>query len=111
MDEGTKEVTQGMLIAEETGDKFQTIYAATQNVAQLIQEVSAISEQMSAGSEEVASSVQELSTIAESSSKAAVDVANASDAQLDSTKEISASAVSLNEMSKQLQTLISKFKL
>lgn len=111
MDEGTKEVTQGMLIAEETGDKFQTIYAATHNVAQLIQEVSAISEQMSAGSEEVASSVQELSTIAESSSKAAIDVANASDAQLDSTKEISASAVSLNEMSKQLQTLISKFKL
>lgn len=111
MDEGTKEVEQGMLVAEETGVKFQSIYTATQHVTELIQEVSAIAEQMSAGSEEVASSVQELSTIADSSSKAATDVANSSEEQLDSTKEISASAVALNEMATQLQSLISRFKL
>ncbi|GKU80000.1 methyl-accepting chemotaxis protein [Paenibacillus sp. L3-i20] len=111
MDDGSVEVKQGMLIAEETGEKFQGIYISTQQVTQLIQEVSAIAEEMSAGSEEVASSVMELSTIAASSSKAATDVASAAEEQLVTTQDVGASAATLNNMSKQLQDLIGKFRL
>lgn len=111
MNEGTKEVEKGMVITVETGEKFQSIYASTQQVATLIQEVSAIAEQMSAGSEEVASAVQELSTIAEVSSKAAVEVARSAEEQLDSTRHVGATAAALNEMAQQLQRLIDRFKL
>ncbi|MBH5318342.1 HAMP domain-containing protein [Paenibacillus sp. GSMTC-2017] len=111
MDDGSIEVERGVILVEETGEKFQGIYASTQHVTQLIQEVSAIAEQMSAGSEEVASSVLELSTIAASSSKAATDVASAAEVQLVTTQEVGASAITLNHMAKQLQELIGKFKL
>ncbi|MFX3633986.1 MAG: methyl-accepting chemotaxis protein [Candidatus Pristimantibacillus sp.] len=111
MNNGKNDTLQGIQFAAETGEKFQVLYAATQNVTSMVQEVSAVAEQMSAGSEEVASSVQELSTIAEKSSKVAIDVAHESEEQLKAAKEIGASAIALNEMAQRLQTLISKFKL
>lgn len=111
MNNGTVYVKEGMQLAAETGEKFQAIFASTKHVSDLIQDVSAVAEEMSAGSEEVASSVQELSQIAKNSTLVSTDVASASDKQLISMQDIDKAAVTLNDMSKQLQTLISRFRL
>ncbi|WP_459953856.1 methyl-accepting chemotaxis protein [Paenibacillus pini] len=111
MNNGTQDVKQGMHIAEETGNKFQSIFASTRHVSDLIQDISAVAQEMSAGSEEVSSSVQELAQIASKSSSHSTDVAASSEQQLISMKDIDAAAVTLSEMSQQLQGLISKFKL
>lgn len=111
MNNGTVYVKEGMQLAAETGEKFQAIFASTKHVSDLIQDVSAVAEEMSAGSEEVASSVQELSQIAKNSTLVSTDVASASDKQLISMQDIDKAAVTLNDMSKQLQALISRFRL
>lgn len=111
MNNGTVYVKEGMQLAAETGEKFLAIFASTKHVSDLIQDVSAVAEEMSAGSEEVASSVQELSQIAKNSTLVSTDVASASDKQLISMQDIDKAAVTLNDMSKQLQALISRFRL
>ncbi len=109
MNSGTVEVERGMKIATETGETFHEILAATQRVAQQIEDVSAVAEQLSAGSEEVAASVTESSRIAQASAEGTRGVAASSVQQMSSMKAIAANTEQLTEMAEELKRLIRKF--
>ncbi|MFM1655240.1 methyl-accepting chemotaxis protein [Brevibacillus sp. B_LB10_24] len=110
MQEGTREVEVGIHVANEAGLAFQHILQATQDVADQVQEVSAISQQMSAGSEEVSATVQELASIAKESAANISAVASSAEEQLASTQMIAESVQTLNQMAHELQTIVGKFK-
>lgn len=68
MSKGTREVESGVQLVNDTGAKFKQIQRATQHVDAQIQEVSSITEEMSAGFEQVSASIHELSRISNESS-------------------------------------------
>lgn len=110
MERGTTEVESGMNIAKESGERFEEILTAINQVTEQVQEVSAVAEQMSAGSQEVAASLQELSTIATNSAAQTKKVSHSSDLQLVSMEKLSQVTENLTDMSQELNRMISTFK-
>ncbi|MHA7965597.1 methyl-accepting chemotaxis protein [Paenibacillus sp. CAU 1782] len=110
MNQGEKEVAEGISAVKLASDSFQEIQQSVGQVASQIQEVSAASEQMSAGTEQVAHSMTVISDIATNTSSGTERVAEAAGDQLGSIQEISASAQSLSQMADKLRHLIGKFK-
>ncbi|MCU6711382.1 methyl-accepting chemotaxis protein [Paenibacillus sp. J5C_2022] len=110
MDEGTKEVENGMQVMEQAGLSFEEILKANVVIAQQLQEVSASTEEMSAGSQQIAASVEQLSVIAERSFGQSKQVSDAMQDQLASMKEIAASSRSLNELAEQLEQMALRFE-
>jgi methyl-accepting chemotaxis protein len=111
MNEGTREVHTGIVVVHEAGEAFQLILQAIDQVADQIQDVSSVAEEMSAGSEQVTASVIESANIAEQSAFAAQNVAGSAEQQLAALQEVAAFANDLNSMSVRLQQSVGKFKL
>ncbi|HJV46371.1 MAG TPA: methyl-accepting chemotaxis protein [Bacillota bacterium] len=104
------EVGLGKIVIHETGEVFQQILKAIEEVNEEIQEVSATSEQISANSQQVAASVDQLAEIAKEASEGSHYVAASSEEQFSSMGEITASAQSLSILAQDLQELVAKFK-
>ncbi|MFN7252777.1 MAG: methyl-accepting chemotaxis protein [Anaerobacillus sp.] len=111
MDNGTKEVAEGISVVEETGHAFERILTAIQNVSSQIQEVSATAQEMSASSEQVSASVDEMAIVSAETAEHFQSVAAGADQQLSSMEEIQASANNLSQLAQALQEEITKFKL
>jgi methyl-accepting chemotaxis protein len=107
----SEEVETGLNLMFESGESFKRILNETQNVADRVVDVSAISQQMSASSEEVTASVEELRHIAEKSSDNSRNVVSVSRKQLTAIEEIFTLANTLNRMSQELQDQLSKFEI
>lgn len=111
MDRGTREVSEGMELVEETGRTFETIIGSIEQVSAEIQDVSAIGEQMSAGVEQVSASIDEVESISKLSAASINEIASASEEQLASMQEVNAAASSLASAAEDLRTMIGKFKI
>lgn len=111
MDKGTLEVKRGIEIVNEAGQAFQRIFAATQHVADQIAEVSAVTEQISASSDEVAATADELARIAQESSDNTQSVAATTEEQLAFIEEIVNASNNLNQMARDLETVLKRFEI
>jgi len=108
-------------MAKETDAGIQSIHRSKETldhimndirlVTEQIQEVSATSEQMSAEMQQVTASITEIAVISEQSANEAETMAAATEEQLAATEQIQGSAQSLQELSLQLQSELSKFVL
>ncbi|ULL14164.1 methyl-accepting chemotaxis protein [Paenibacillus sp. H1-7] len=107
----TKEVTEGIEVAETTRDMFVHILNDIQLINHEVQEVSATSEQMAAATEQITASVMSTASLAKSASENSQNVAQATEEQLASMEEISASASHLSKLADNLQHTIHAFKL
>ncbi len=110
MDEGAKEVGNGISVINETGEAFQRILKGVRNVADEIQKVSAASQQISASSDEVKSAVVEMNRIARESVASAQSVAATSEEQMGTAENIATLADTMSDMAGNLQKLINTFK-
>ncbi|PID04275.1 chemotaxis protein [Sporosarcina sp. P2] len=110
MNGANDEVDRGILIVNDTEQKFQAIYHSLNQVANQIQGVATTTQQMSASSQVVTVSVKEMSQIAKDSSHHSRSVAASSEEQLASMEEIASSAFSLSHVAEELQKLVSEFK-
>jgi methyl-accepting chemotaxis protein len=104
------EVESGLLIVREADEAFRRILQEVEHVADQVQEVSAVSEQIAAGSQEVTASVEEMARISRETNAHYQGIASSSEEQLAVMEQIAASTDSLNEMANNLQKLIEKFK-
>jgi methyl-accepting chemotaxis protein len=111
METGTREVEVGRNVVEEAGQAFRRIFQAAQQVAVQIQEVSAASVQMTTGSQQAAASVREMTNIAAQTAEHSRAVAAATEEQLASMQELSATAESLSQMAQQLSDALKRFQL
>jgi methyl-accepting chemotaxis protein len=111
MNEGVKEIHDGMNSVSLAGATFEEIVGASESLSIQIQEIASASEQMSASSEQVAASVLEMTDIAKKSYSHTQNVAETSIGQLASMQEITASSNSLTIVAQELQQVISMFKI
>lgn len=108
--EGNKaQVHRGLENITVVDDMFQDILRSVTEVSKQIEDLSAVSEEMSAGAEEISASVHELAGIARNSSMHTQNIAAASEEQLAIMQEVAKSAVQLEDLAKELNTIVSRF--
>lgn len=111
MGEGTRESEQGLILVEEAGSAFETIYKAVREVSGHIEQAAAIASQISASTREASAAVAETADFAKASSERTMSVASSTQEQLASMQEITASSDWLKRISQELHSEIEKFKI
>ncbi|MEW9700025.1 methyl-accepting chemotaxis protein [Paenibacillus sp. SI8] len=110
VDASSEEAQTGLGMVREAGGAFGSILGGLQKMTGQLQEVSAASEEVSSGSEEVAASVDEMERISQLSAHQFEEIAESSGMQLGAMDQVRASAVSMQDMSRELRQLINRFK-
>lgn len=105
-----EEVTSGIQVANETERKFAEILAFTGRIAEQIEELASVSQQISASMQEIAASGEDVTSLAKQSSANSQSIASNAEEQLASMEEVSTLSVSLAKMADELQQLTRKFK-
>jgi methyl-accepting chemotaxis protein len=95
MEEGTRQVDEGITLADQAGTSLGQIVAVSQKVMDMISQIAAASEQQSSASEEISKNVEAISTVTHETSLG-VD-------------QIARSAEVLNNLTRNLQQLVDKF--
>jgi len=108
---GTTEVSVGMQIITEAGEAFKHIAGAVEDVSDQIQEVTAATEEMSAGTEQITASVAEMAQIAKDSESKTREVSGVYENQMAEIQDIVIKVEELSSFAKELQTMLSKFRL
>jgi methyl-accepting chemotaxis protein len=139
MQEGTQEVENGVLQANEAGAALESILQSTTAVTQqaeqaaaaaqhmgaaaaelvsavdsvsaVVEENTAATEQMSAGSSEVTQAIENIASVSEENSAAVEEVSASTEEMSAQVEEVSASARSLEGMAQSMQSLVARFKL
>jgi methyl-accepting chemotaxis protein len=97
MQKGTKEVENGKLLAEKAGDSLREIIKGAEQVADIVTQVAAASEQQSRSSEQITQNIELITNVTQQSATGVRQIAHA--------------AEELNQLTGNLQSLISGFKL
>ncbi|QCR33846.1 methyl-accepting chemotaxis protein [Lysinibacillus sp. SGAir0095] len=111
MHEANQEVTNGVNLAQETGNTFNVIKHSIQDSTLQTQELSAISEELSASVQQVNASIEEVAQLAKVTSDNAGQIATVTEEQLAATEEVTNSAASLSKLAENLRELVNKFKI
>lgn len=106
-----EEVQEGLRLTRETEQNFSLIRDTNLQIATEIEEMAATSEEISAGVEQIVASVHEIARHAETASANSQQAAGSVDEQLKSVEQIKASAAVLSDVSTELQTSLSPFKI
>ncbi|GMX63739.1 hypothetical protein Elgi_32290 [Paenibacillus elgii] len=104
------EVQAGIELVKETEQNFDEIRRSTSHIASQIQEMAAISEQISAGAKQVTAAVQQIAYFAKETAASSQRVSSSAEGQLETTGEVKSSAQSLSKMADELQQLLSQFR-
>lgn len=97
MEEGTREVEQGIRLADRAGSSLREIVSVSQTVTDMVTQIAAASEEQSGASGEIARNIEAISTVTAETSQG--------------TQQIARTAEDLNGMTEQLQQLVRQFKL
>ncbi|MCX6136393.1 MAG: methyl-accepting chemotaxis protein [Ignavibacteriales bacterium] len=97
MDRGTKEVTQGIELADKAGIALQDIVKMSHEVTDMISQIAAASEQQSKASEEIAKNITVISNVTQEAAGG--------------TQQIARIAEDLNQSVESLKTQVGKFRL
>ncbi|MCM3339008.1 methyl-accepting chemotaxis protein [Paenibacillus sp. MER TA 81-3] len=103
-------VGDGIYKVQNSGDMFQRILSEITDIANQIQDTSAVTEEMSAGSEEVLASVNEISHIAEKNAEHSTSLVEFTNQQLLDMSTLMNNAEQLNQMAQTLSQMISRYK-
>jgi len=97
MGEGTKEVDEGIRLADRAGSSLKEIVEISQRVTDMVAQIAAASEQQSSASEQISKNVEAISTVTGETAQG--------------TQQIAKAAEDLNRLTENLQQYIDKFKL
>ena len=139
MQEGTREVENGVFQANEAGTALESIIksvgavthqaeeasvaaqrmstsaadlvAAVESVSAVVEENTAATEQMAAGSTEVTQAIENIAAVSEENSAAVENVSASTEEMSAQVGEVSASAQTLEEMAQILKDLVARYKL
>jgi methyl-accepting chemotaxis protein len=106
----TKDVMEGIRLVNTAGISFEQIQNVIDKVVSQIQEVSSAIGQMAFGTVQVVESINMIEKVSEETASGTQNISVATEEQLASMEEISASASALSIMAEELQMLIRKFK-
>ncbi|WP_438447549.1 methyl-accepting chemotaxis protein [Gorillibacterium sp. sgz5001074] len=104
------EVGEGAQLVQSAGDAFVDIRTSASDTAGRIEEVSQAVNHLSEGASHVVQSIQVLLSLADTTAEGTHNASAASQEQLATMEEITASATYLSSLAEELQQLIEKFK-
>ncbi|USB33070.1 methyl-accepting chemotaxis protein [Paenibacillus sp. YPG26] len=110
MNEGTETFQEGIKQVDRTGEVFTDILNSIGQVSSETRDVSAVVEQVNASARVMVEMIENIALIAEQSSANTQNVAASAEEQNASMEEVASSAEALSNMSQELQTLVSQFK-
>ncbi|KHF32773.1 Methyl-accepting chemotaxis protein McpA [Paenibacillus sp. P1XP2] len=105
------DVSHGLDVTAEALEAFVNIERSAKRISDQMQDISAITEQMSASSQQISAAVHEVAGISRQTVSSLEQVSAASQEQLASMEEISSSAAGLARMATDMQAMIDRFKL
>lgn len=111
MDNGTIAVQDGISMVNQAGKSFGEILEDINYIASQMQDVSAVTEEISAGTHNMLGAIENVAKISTESSGNAENVVAASEEQTALMKEVANAAENLTQMAVELQSLMSGFKL
>jgi methyl-accepting chemotaxis protein len=97
MEEGTRQVDEGITLADRAGRSLQEIVDVSQRVTDMVTQIAAASEQQSSASEQISKNVEAISTVTGETATG--------------TQQIAHAAEDLNRMTENLQRLVARFQL
>ncbi|MEK4073037.1 methyl-accepting chemotaxis protein [Paenibacillus sp. FSL M7-0656] len=110
-DKVRNQVGEGIRISQEASATISNIEQYTTHIVDQIQDISAVSEQLSASTEEVSATVAAMSHISKVSADSAQTTSAAAQEQMAAMQEISASSAQLSKTAENMQELVRRFKL
>jgi methyl-accepting chemotaxis protein len=110
MDNGTAAVREGINMVNEAGGSFGEILKDIDYMASRMQDISAVTEEISAGTHTMLEAVQNISTISTQASNNTQSVAAISQEQTALMKEVANASENLSEMAVELQKQVGLFK-
>lgn len=110
MDDGTREVANGIQVVAKSGMAFQGIIDGIKKISEHAQEVSAASEEMAAGTDTALQAVNRTAEAAQNTTDAAKRIDALAAEQLAGLQEVNASAEELNRVIAELEKSIELFK-
>ncbi len=96
MKRGTKEVEEGMKLADKAGEALEKIVSETQKSVDMINQIAAASEEQSSTSEQISKNVEAISSVSNESAAGVSQIARSAD--------------DLNRLTENLRNLVSKFR-
>lgn len=111
MSEGTNAVKQGIVVIKDTGESFQSILSAVDNVSKQMKQTSNEVITTYNGTQEVVNSMNKIIQITKETAEGTESIAAATEEQSALMKEISNSSEVLTEMAVELEKTFSKFKI
>jgi methyl-accepting chemotaxis protein len=97
MKEGTRQVAEGIQLADRAGASLQEIVGISQQVTDMVTQIAAASEEQSSASEQIAKNIEAINSVTNESASG--------------TQQIARAAEDLNRLTEDLQLLISRFQL
>jgi methyl-accepting chemotaxis protein len=97
MEEGTRQVEEGIQLADKAGASLREIVEVSQTVTEMVTQIAAANEQQSSASEQISRNVEVISNVTQETATG--------------TQQISRAAEDLNRLTENLQNLVSQFKL
>ncbi len=111
MDTATIDVQTGLSIVNEAGESFKYVEHSVRKLVLLIEEVFGSLQQLKENTNMINDSVQEVSHMAGDAASKTGNISAATEEQVASMEEISASATILANLATELQSLIQRFKI
>lgn len=108
---GYKEVETGTTQIQTTGETFNTINTAIQEMAGNLQAVTQNLAAISSSSQEINASIEEIASVSEESAAGVEQTAASVQQTSSSMEEVSANSENLNDLARQLNAEVAKFKL
>jgi len=96
MNEGTKQVEAGKLLAEKAGSSLEEIIVGAEHVVDIVTQVAAASEEQSSAAEQISKNIEAISSVTQESASGIQQIAHASE--------------DLNRLTLNLQELVAQFK-
>jgi len=97
MEEGTRQVDEGIQLADKAGEALREIVEISQKVTDMVTQIAAASEEQSSASEQISKNVEAISAVTQETAQG--------------TQQMARAAEDLNRLTENLQQLVSKFRL
>jgi methyl-accepting chemotaxis protein len=111
MKKASEEVQSGLNIVQIAGSSFEKIEVAVNDVVTQIEEISNALIKFTEGTDTINASIYEVSDVAIESANRTQNISAATQQQLASMEEISASSLALAQLADELQNIVKLFKI
>ena len=111
MQKGAEDVSEGIQVVKVADEGFEAINDSVQTLAVEIEDITAVSEQMSASAQQLLASMEEISSISQTSASNSESVAAASEQQLAVIQEVNSSIENLGTLAESLRNEVKQFKI